>query len=80
MSEHMLHKLTFKFSLFQHKYFFLQIKGVSIIHKVKLWVQTPDHGEVYTIQYIMFACDLQPVDGFLRVLWFPPSRRPTAMI
>ena len=70
MSEHMLHKLTFKFSLFQHKYFLGKIKGISIIHNLKLRVKTLDHGEVYTIQYyvIMFACDLQPVSGFLRVL------------
>jgi len=32
------------------------------------------HGGVYSIQhYVMkFVSDLRQVDGFLRVLWFPP--------
>ena len=40
------------------------------------------HGEVYSIQhYVMkFVSDLRQVDGFLRVLWFPPPIKLTATI
>jgi len=39
-------------------------------------------GEVYLIQHcvIEFVSDLRQVDGFLRVLWFPPSIKLTATI
>jgi hypothetical protein len=36
----------------------------------KLVNSNPVHGEVYSIK---FVCDLSQVDGFLRVLRFPPS-------
>ena len=40
---------------------------------LKLWVITA-HGQVYSIQLYMieFVCDLQHIEGFLWVLWFPP--------
>ena len=39
-------------------------------------------GEVYSIQHyvIKFVSDLRQVDGFLRVLWFPPPIKLTATI
>jgi hypothetical protein len=42
----------------------------------------PVHGEVYLIQHyvINFVSDLQHVDGFLQVLWFPPPIKLTATI
>jgi hypothetical protein len=42
-----------------------------------------ESGEVYYIQhYIMikFVSDLRQVDGFLRVLWFPPPLKQTVTI
>ena len=38
--------------------------------------------EVYLIQHyvIKFVSDLRQVGGFLRVLWFPPPTKLTAMI
>ena len=40
------------------------------------------HGEVYLIQHyvIKFVSDLRQVDGFLRVLRFPPPIELTAMM
>ena len=42
---------------------------------LKLWVRTPVHGEVYSIQHyvIQFFSYLRKVVGFLRVLRFPPA-------
>jgi hypothetical protein len=42
----------------------------------------PVHGEVYSIQHyvIKFVSDLQEVDGFLHVIWFPQPIKPTARI
>jgi hypothetical protein len=42
----------------------------------------PAHGEVYLIQHkvIRFASDLRQVGGFLRVLWYLPPIKLTAMI
>jgi hypothetical protein len=42
----------------------------------------PIHGEVYSIQHyvIMFVSDLQQIDGFPRVLRFPPPIKLTATI
>ena len=39
-------------------------------------------GEVYSIQHyvIKFVSDLQQVGDFLRVLWFPSTRKLTVMI
>ena len=43
---------------------------------------TPVHVKVYSIQHyvIKFVSDLRQVGGFLRVLWFPPPIKLTAMI
>jgi hypothetical protein len=40
------------------------------------------HVEVYSIHHyvIKFVSELRQVDGFLRVLWFPPSIKLTATI
>ena len=40
------------------------------------------HGEVYFIQHyvIKFVSDLQQVDSYLPVLWFPPPIKLTATI
>ena len=40
------------------------------------------HGEVYSIQHhgIKFFSDLRQVGGFLRVLWFSPPIKLTAMV
>jgi hypothetical protein len=42
----------------------------------------PAHDEVYSIQHyvIKFVSDLRQVDGFLRVLGFPPTIKLTATI
>ena len=42
----------------------------------------PTHGEVYSIQHyvIKFISDLRQVGGLLRVLWFSPPIKLTAMI
>ena len=40
------------------------------------------NGEVYSIQHyvIKFVIDMCQIGGFLRVLWFPPPIKLTAMI
>jgi hypothetical protein len=40
------------------------------------------HGQAYSIQHyvIKFVSDLWQVDGFLRVLWFPPQIKLTVTI
>ena len=45
-------------------------------------IANPAHGEVYSIQHyvIKFVSDLWQVGGFLRILWFPPPIKLTAMI
>jgi hypothetical protein len=42
----------------------------------------PTHGEVYSIQFfvIKIVSDLRQVNGFLRVLRFPPPIKLTSMI
>jgi hypothetical protein len=42
----------------------------------------PAHGEVYSIQVyvIKFVSDLSQIDGFLRMLRFPPSIKQSVMI
>ena len=42
----------------------------------------PVYGEVYSMQHyvIKFVSDLQQVDGFIRVLRFPPPIKLTATI
>ena len=51
----------------------ITIKGVS---------SNPAYGEVYSIEHYMikFVSDLRQVDGFLRILWFTPPIKQTAMI
>jgi hypothetical protein len=58
----------------------LPVQSVPITTKVVSW--NPADGDVYSIQYYMikFVSDLQQVDGFLRVLRFPPSIKLTATI
>ena len=52
----------------------LQLLVQSMFITTKVVSSNPVHGEVYSIQHyvIMFVNDLRQVDGFLRVLWFPP--------
>jgi hypothetical protein len=42
----------------------------------------PAHGEVYSIQVyvIKFVSDLSQIDGFLRMLRFPPPIKQSVMI
>ena len=49
---------------------------------LKLWVQTPIHGEVYWMQnyVIKFVSDLWQISGFLQVFRFPPPIKLTATI
>ena len=58
----------------------LPVQSVPITTKVVSW--NPADGDVYSIQHYMikFVSDLQQVDGFLRVLRFPPSIKLTATI
>jgi len=58
----------------------LPIQSVHIITNVVS--SNPTHGEMYSIQHyvIKFVSDLHQVGGFLRVLWFPPPIKLTAMI
>ena len=48
------------------------MQSVPITTKVVSF--SPAHDKVYLIQLyvIKFVSDLRQVDGFLRVLWFPP--------
>ena len=48
----------------------------------KVVSSNPTHDEVYSIQLylIKFVSDLRQVGGFLRVLWFPPPMKLTAMM
>ena len=48
------------------------VVGLTTIYAISAY--HPSHGEVYSIQrYVMnFVSDLGQVDGFLRVLQFPP--------
>ena len=51
----------------------LPVQSMPITSKVVS--SNPAHDEVYSIQHyvIKFVIDLRQVNGFLRVLWFPPS-------
>jgi hypothetical protein len=55
--------------------------GFSTI-TTKIVSSNPAHGEVYFIQHyvIKFVSDLQQVDCYLPVLWFPPPIKQTATI
>ena len=61
-------------------YIYLPVQSVSI--NTKVVGLNPVHGDVYSIQHyvIKFVSDLQQVDGFLQVLWFPPPIKLTAKI
>jgi hypothetical protein len=61
-------------------YIYLPVQSVPITTKVVGLNSV--HGDVYSIQHyvIKFVSDLQQVDGFLRVLWFPPPIKLTAKI
>jgi hypothetical protein len=49
---------------------------------IKVVSSNPTHGEVYLIQHyvIKFVSDLWHVNGFLRVLRFPPPIKQTSTI
>ena len=56
-------------------YLDLQLTLQSVPITTKVTSLNPTHGEVYSIQHyvIKFVSDLQKDNGFLQVLWFPPS-------
>jgi hypothetical protein len=60
----------------------LQIPMQSVPITTKVVNLNAVHGEVYSLQHyvIKFVSDLRPVEGFLQVLWFPPSIKLTATI
>ena len=57
----------------------LPVQSVHIITKVES--SNLAHGKVYSIYFhvIKFASDLRQVGGFLRILWFPPPIKLTAI-
>ena len=62
------------------------VVGFSITYAIpittKVVSSSPADGELYSMQHdvIKFFSDLRQVDGFLRVLRFPPPIKLTAMI
>ena len=54
----------------------------SVYITINVVSSNPAYGEVYSIQHyvIKLVSDLQQVDGFLQVLWFPPSIKLIATI
>ena len=60
----------------------LQLPVQSVPITTNVVSLNPAHGEVYSIQHyvIKFVSDLWQVGGFLRVLWFSPPIKLTAMI
>jgi hypothetical protein len=60
----------------------LQLIMQSVPITTKVVILNPTHGEVYSIQHyvIQIVNDLRQVDGFHRVLWFPPPIKLTATI
>ena len=60
---------------------FTTICAISAYHHQRLEFESRS-GEVYSIQHyvIKFVSNLRQVGGFLRVLWFPPPIKLTAMI
>ena len=60
----------------------LQLIMQSVPITTKVVMLNPTHGEVYSIQHyvIQIVNDLRQVDGFHRVLWFPPPIKLTATI
>jgi hypothetical protein len=54
----------------------------SVPITTKVVGSNPAHVEVYSIQHyvIKFVSDLRQAGGFLRVLRFPPPKKPTATI
>ena len=63
-------------------YLDLRLHMQSMHITTKVVSSNPVHGEVYSIQHyvIKFVSGLRQVGGFLRVLWFPPPIKLTAMI
>ena len=59
-------------------------RGSMVVRFTTTYVisSNPAYGEMHSIQHylIKFVCDLRQVDGFLRVLWFLPPVKLTAMI
>jgi len=60
----------------------LKLPVQSVPNTTKVVSLNPTHGKVFLIQHyvIKFVSDLQHVDGFLWVLWFPPPIKLTATI
>ena len=60
----------------------LQLAVQSVPITTKVVSSNTTHGEVYLIRHYVtkFVSDLRQVYGFLRVLWFPPQIKLTAMI
>ena len=60
---------------------FTTIYAINTSHHYRFEFE-PRSGEVYSIQHyvIKFVSDLRQVDGFLRVLQFPPPIKLVAMI
>jgi hypothetical protein len=65
-------------------FFIFLVDEVHIYIIPRFVVFDPSNGEVYSIQHyhyvIKFVSDLWQVDGFLRVLRFPPPIKLTTMI
>jgi hypothetical protein len=63
-------------------YLDLQLPVQLVPITTKVVSSNPVHGEVYSIQHywIKFVSDFRQVGGFLRVLLFPPSTKPTSTI
>jgi len=61
-------------------HFILQLPIQSVPITTHVVSSNPTHGEVYLIQYyvIKFVSGLRQVNGFLRVLRFPPLKKLTA--
>jgi len=61
---------------------FVELPMQSVPITTKVVSSNPVYGEVYSIQHyvIKFVSDLRQVDGFLRVLRYPPPIKLTATI
>ena len=63
-------------------YLDLELHLESVYITTNVVSSNPVHDEVYSIQQyvIKFVRALRQVDGFFRVLWFPPPKKLTATI
>ena len=62
-------------------YLDLQLQAISAYH-TKVVSSNPADGEVHSVQYCVmkFDSDLRQVCGFLRVRWFSPPIKLTAIL